>query len=168
MWECYQTQVWLLPTQESITERQVLIKGKIAFHRKPTVLGRRWTKEPTSHVFLREYVRKSVKSAEERVSGYMISSWTFFWLVGSEVTGITIINFVTATGLGSSCLQNSIQLSSSAWWGFQYLQNISKERLKTLLPWGGTKGSWLCLMTKLVLFCPVQLFSFVSAFYFSA
>ena len=34
----------------------------------------------------------------------------------------------------------------------------------TYSPWGGTKGLWLSLMTKLLLFCPVWLFSFASEF----
>ena len=35
-------------------------------------------------------------------------------------------------------------------------------------PWGGTKDPWLCLMTKLLLFCPVWLFSFASEFFFTS
>ena len=53
-----------------------------------------------------------------------------------------------------------MELTPSAWWAFRYLQDSSKNGV----PWGGAKGPWLCLMSKLLLFCLVGLFSFVSAF----
>ena len=42
-----------------------------------------------------------------------------------------------------------IQLTSSTWWEFQYLQSSSKGVAQNFIhsPWGGTKGLWLCLMT---------------------
>ena len=48
--------------------------------------------------------------------------------------------------------------------------SVSAKQLKGfgsenyLSPWGGTKGPWLCLMAKLLLFCLAWLFSFLSAF----
>ena len=55
----------------------------------------------------------------------------------------------------------SIQLTSSTWLGFQYLQNSSKDLAQSIIysPWGGAKGPWLCLIAKL-LFCLAWLFSF--------
>ena len=58
----------------------------------------------------------------------------------------------------------------STWCGFQYLQHSSQDTAQNMIssPWGGTKGPWLCLMTKLLLFGLLWLFSFVSTFsYFS-
>ena len=46
--------------------------------------------------------------------------------------------------------------------GFQYLQNGSKDMVYS--PWGRTKGPWLCLMVKVLLFCLAWLFFFLSAF----
>ena len=57
----------------------------------------------------------------------------------------------------------SKQLTSSTWWGFQYLQNISKNRARNIAysPWVRAKGSWLCLMAKVLCFCLAWLFSFL-------
>ena len=45
------------------------------------------------------------------------SSWTFFWVVGGEVIG---------SRLGCKCLWR-VQLTSSTWWRFPFLQNSSKN-----------------------------------------
>ena len=67
---------------------------------------------------------------------------------------------------GIYMLEGSIQLTST-WWGFQYLQNSSKDMAQNIIysPWGGNKSPWLCLMAKLWLFCLAWLFSFASAFF---
>ena len=58
-------------------------------------------------------------------------------------------------------LVGSMQLTSSTWWRFRYLQNSSKDMAQNIIcsPWRGTKGPWLCLMAKL-LFCLTDFFSF--------
>ena len=45
-----------------------------------------------------------------------------------------------------------IQVSSSTWWGFQILQNSSKNMAQNVThsPWGETEGPRLCLMAKLL------------------
>ena len=95
----------------------------------------------------------------------MVSSWTFFWLVGGEV-----IRSQHHQPSGFSCLSGiymlvgSMQSTSPTWWGFQYLQSRSRiwlqilsavleEELKTL--------TWLCLMAEILLFCLAWLFSFL-------
>ena len=57
-------------------------------------------------------------------------------------------------------LVGSVQLTSSALWGFQYLQNSSKDVGQNIIDslWGGTKDPWLCLMAKLLLSCLVWMF----------
>ena len=51
-------------------------------------------------------------------------------------------------------------------WGFQYLQNTSKNTAQNIIcsPWEGTRSLWLCLMATLLLFCLAWLFIFASAF----
>ena len=58
------------------------------------------------------------------------------------------------------------QLTSSTWWEFQYLWDSSQDTAQKIIcsPWEGTKGPWLCLMTKLLLLGLIWLFSFVPAF----
>ena len=48
-----------------------------------------------------------------------------------------------------------MQLTSSTWWGFQYLQNSSKDVAQNIIysTWRGTKGPWRCLMTIIILSC---------------
>ena len=57
-----------------------------------------------------------------------------------------------------------MQLTSSTWWRFWYLQNISKEMAQNIIyrPWRRTKGRWLCLMIKLLF---VWLLFFASALF---
>ena len=83
----------------------------------------------------------------------VISSWTFFWLVGGEVTGIQHhwpSGFIWS---GSMCLWAAYTFASSTWWKFQYLQNSSEDTTQNIIysPWGATKGPWLCLMAKVLL-----------------
>ena len=62
---------------------------------------------------------------------------------------------------GSSLLIRQLTLSTC--WGFQYLQDSSQSIIQNIIysPSEGTKGSWLCLMTKL--YYLLSLFSSVSA-----
>ena len=55
---------------------------------------------------------------------------------------------------GVYMLVGSIQLTYSTWQGFQYLPNSSKDMAQDIIysTWGGTKGSWLCLTAKVLLF----------------
>ena len=47
--------------------------------------------------------------------------------------GVSTFNLPVPTGLGGVYeLVGSIQLTSFTWWGFQYLQNCSKDRLRIL------------------------------------
>ena len=64
---------------------------------------------------------------------------------------------------GVSVLVGSVQLTSSTWWGFQYLQNSLKDVVQNIIysPGGGTKSPWLYLTSKLLLFCLAWLFSFL-------
>ena len=102
-----------------------------------------------------------------RVAGCMISSWTFFWLVGGEVMGSHHHRPSGSNRSGIFVLVGSIQLISSTWWRLQYLPNSTKDMAQNNIdsPWGGNKGLWLCLMVKLLLFCLAWLFSFASAFF---
>ena len=67
---------------------------------------------------------------------------------------------------GVSVLLGSRQLTSSTWWGFQFLQNSSKDMAQSIIysPWERTKSLWLCLIAQVLLFCLAWLFSFLSAF----
>ena len=56
----------------------------------------------------------------------MICSWTFFWLVGGEVSGSQHHQPSGSNQSGVYMLVGSIQLTSPTWWGFQYLQNSPK------------------------------------------
>ena len=97
------------------------------------------------------------------VVGCVISSWTFFWLAGGEViSGVNIINLLVLISL----LVGSIRVTSFNWWGFQYLQNSSKNMAQTIIYslWGVNKGPWHCLMAKLILFCFAWLFSILFVF----
>ena len=56
-------------------------------------------------------------------------------------------------------------LTSSTWWVFQYLQDSSKDVDQHIIysSWKGTASAWLCLMTQLLSFGLIWLFSFASA-----
>ena len=56
----------------------------------------------------------------------MASLWTFFWLVGGEVSGSQHHQPSGSNQSGVYMLMDSILLTSPTWWGFQYLQNSSK------------------------------------------
>ena len=93
----------------------------------------------------------------------MINSWTFFWLVGGEVIGSQHHQPSGSNRSRVYVFVGSIQLTSSTWWDFQHLQNSSKEMAQNIIysSWGRTKGPWLCLMTKALLFCLAWLFFFL-------
>ena len=56
----------------------------------------------------------------------VISSWTFFWLIGGEVNGSQQPQPFGSNRSGIYVLVGSTQLTSPTWWGFQDLQNSSK------------------------------------------
>ena len=92
----------------------------------------------------------------------MISSWTFFWLVGSEVIRSqhhqpSTFWFLLVCGY---VLAGSMPLTSSTWWRLQYLQNSLKNMASdiTCSPWDGTKGPWLFQVPKLLLLLLLLLF----------
>ena len=96
----------------------------------------------------------------------VVSSQTFFWLVGGEATGNQHHQPSGSNWSGVYVLVGSIELTSSTWQRFQYLQNSSKDMAEniTYSPWGRTKCLWCCLMAKVSLFCIAWLFSFRSVF----
>ena len=76
----------------------------------------------------------------------VISPWTFFWLVGSEITGSQHHQPSCSDQSGVRILVGSIQLASFTWCGFQYLQNSSEDMAQSIIysPWRGTKSPWPC------------------------
>ena len=70
---------------------------------------------------------------KERVVGYVISSWTFFLLVGGEVIRRQHHQPSGSNWSGVYMLVGSIQLTSPTWWGFQNLQNSSKDRAQNII-----------------------------------
>ena len=98
--------------------------------------------------------------------GYVISSWTFFLLVGGEVVRSHHLPS-GSNWSGVYMLVGIIQLTSSTWWRFQYLQNISKDMAQRIIYSSarGTKVSWLSLVTKLLLFCLIVFLSFCIFFF---
>ena len=94
------------------------------------------------------------------VVGCMLSSWTFFWLVGGEVIGSQHHQPSGSQMLWGLCACGQQKLTSSTWWGFQYLQNSSKDMAQNIScsPWGGTKGPWLCLMATIVILSCLTVF----------
>ena len=65
-----------------------------------------------------------------KLTGCLISSWIFFWLLGCEVTGWYFRSqhhqLSVSNQSGIWVLVVSMQLPSSTWWGFWYLQNNSR------------------------------------------
>ena len=99
----------------------------------------------------------------KEVMGCVINSMhTLGWWWGNQESASSTIWFQLAGVYG---LVSSMQLTSPTWWGFQYLQNRTKNMAQDIIysPWGGTKGSWLYLMTRLLLFCLAWVCSFLSA-----
>ena len=87
----------------------------------------------------------------------------------SSVPGLVCFHFFEAHSLncGNLCHGCSLvimQLTSSTWWGFQYLQNSSQDMAQNIIhsPWGRTGDTWLCLMTKL--FCCLVSFDYLPLF----
>ena len=66
--------------------------------------------------------------------------------------GVSIINLLVPAGLGSTCSWVNIQLTSSTWWGFQYLPKTA-QRYYCVYPFKGNQNpsqvcnivSWLLL-----------------------
>ena len=97
----------------------------------------------------------------------VISSWTFFWYVGCEIIR-SQHHQPSGSNQSEVCvLVGNIQLTSFIWWGFQNLKHSSKVMAQNIIysPWGGTKGSWLCQVAKLLLFSFAWLFSLFSCIF---
>ena len=99
---------------------------------------------------------------------YSVSSWLSTvhlqfqgWLLPISVR--PILRIVAAYVM--AIVWSSCSLTSSTWWGWgvHYLQNSSKDKAQNIIYsfWGGRKGRWLCLMTKLLIFCIFKVFCFV-------
>ena len=69
----------------------------------------------------------------ERVAGSMISSWTFFCLVGCEVIRSPHHQPSGSNLSGVSVLVGGMQLTFSSWWGFQNLQNSSMDLAQNII-----------------------------------
>ena len=93
----------------------------------------------------------------ERVVGCVISSWTFFWLDGGEVTGWCFrnLNVLVPTSLGSSACGQLVVTIKNLGVGVVL---ISTEQFKDILqiviyiPSGGTRSSLTLLFKLLLLF----------------
>ena len=152
---------WSQSTDTGLWGRKVqhLLQGT-----KQGVQGSQCLKDPNSSKAFRE---RFLKTGWGRgVVGYVISSWTFFWLVGGEVIRNQHHQASGSSQSGVYVLMGNLiwrKLTSSTWWGFQCLQNSSKDMTQniTYSPWGGTKCPWLCLKAKLLLICLAWLCSFL-------
>ena len=72
----------------------------------------------------------------EKVLGCMTSSWTFLWLVGGEIIKNQHYQPSGSNWSVVHVLVGRIQLISSTWWGFVYLQNNLRIWLRTpTAPW---------------------------------
>lgn len=84
------------------------------------------------------------------------------WLLIGEVIRSNISEYLLIPAHGV-CGQHSISFFHLV--GAQYLQNSSRISFRILyIVSGGTKGPWLCLMAKLLLFYLLNCFLFVSGF----
>ena len=91
-----------------------------------------------------------------------VSSLTFFSLVDCEVSERQHHQPSGSYWSGVYMLVGSTQLNSSTRWGFSICKISSKDVAQAIVysPWERTKGLWLCLMAKVLLFCLVWLFPF--------
>ena len=102
-------------------------------------------KTRTPHGFQGKVFKDRVR---ERVVGCGISLWTFFWLVGGKVIKVNGSQHHQPSDSNQSevyVLGGSIQLTFSILWGFQYLQDSSKDLAENIIysPWEGTKRSFV-------------------------
>ena len=110
----------------------------------------------------------------EGITQCVISSWTFFWMVGGEVTGNQHHWPSGSSWSGVYMLVGNIQLTSSTCWGFQYLQNSAEDMAQNIThsPRGDAKCPWFCLMAKLLYYfvlldcCPLFLHFLTSSIKF--
>ena len=106
-----------------------------------------------------------VLSLRVQIKQGVISLWTFLWLVGSEVIGSWLHQPLVSNQSAVYMLVGSIQLTSSTCLDFQSLQNCSKDMASIKSSaWGKTKGPWLCLIPKVLLFCLAWPFSSLCIF----
>ena len=142
-----------------VKEGAAFIAGHQARSPGKLVLKRPWTPNGFQGKVFKDRVREGSCEVYDQLVDSLLTGWwwgnrestsSVFWSQGSDV-------FV---------LVGLIQLTFFTWWGFQYLQNSSKYVAQNIIysPRGGTKGPWLCLMVKLLLFSLAWLFSFLYAF----
>ena len=155
-------QTWVyLPTRSKANlltwgcgEGAAFIAGHQARSPGKLVLKRPWTPNGFQGKVFKDRVREGSCEVYDQLVDSLLTGWwwgnrestsSVFWSQGSDV-------FV---------LVGLIQLTFFTWWGFQYLQNSSKYVAQNIIysPRGGTKGPWLCLMVKLLLFSLAWLFS---------
>ena len=65
--------------------------------------------------------------------GCLVRSCTFFQLVGGEVIGSQHHQPSSSDSSRFYIVVGSIQLTSSTWWRFQYLQNSSKDMAQNII-----------------------------------
>ena len=91
------------------------------------------TRSPVQLVFKRPELTKVFQGevfkdrVREGIVGCVISSRTFFWLVGNEAIESQHHQASGSNWSGVHLLVGSIKLTSSTWWRFQDLQNSSKD-----------------------------------------
>lgn len=146
------------------------MKGKRALLRKLAILERRWTLVPKNQLpsllgFVQRLHRRKSKGLCVEGCGVhdrLMNIFLICWLVR-----INIFNLLCPTSLGSTYFWLAYSQHFPPRRKFQYMQDSSKGMAWniTYSPLGRKKGPWLCLMSKLLLFYLVWLFSFISAFY---
>ena len=139
-----------------VKESAAFIAGHQARNPGKLVLKRPWTPNGFQGKVFKDRVREGSCEVYDQLVDSLLTGWwwgnrestsSIFWPQGSDVF----------------MLVGLIQLTFFTWWGFQYLQNSSKYVAQNIIysPRGGTKGPWLCLMVKLLLFSLAWLFSFM-------
>ena len=145
-----------LLTPVVVKESEEFIAGHQARNPGKLVLKRPWTPNGFQGKVFKDRVREGSCEVYDQLVDSLLTGWwwgnrestsSIFWPQGSDVF----------------MLVGLIQLTFFTWWGFQYLQNSSKYVAQNIIysPRGGTKGPWLCLMVKLLLFSLAWLFSFM-------
>ena len=80
-----------------------------------------------------------------RVTGCVLSSWTFFWLGGGDITGwgIRNVSLLVPSRLGSTCLWSAPSTWVCVWGSYSFYRTT--QRYLVYIPWGGTLDPVLSL-----------------------
>ena len=121
--DCYQTKLGsahLMSSKANLLQ-QIVVKESTVFFAGPSKEdGKLMFQRPKLPVGFQGRVFKG--EVRERATGCLISSWTFFWLVGGEVTGWYFWSQhhqpSGSNWSGVSVLVVSMQLTPTTWWGF--------------------------------------------------